>query len=50
MCVQVKLSVNQRKNLRIFVNTGPEVTFCIWMQFWCQKEEFCVYSDFLCLE
>ena len=26
MCAQVRLSVVQRKNLRIIVNTGPEVT------------------------
>ena len=29
MCAQVRLSVIQRKILRMFVNTGPEVTFCI---------------------
>ena len=28
MCAKVRLSVVQRKILRIFVNTGPEVTFC----------------------
>ena len=37
MCVQVRPSVIQRKILRIFVNTGPEVTFFIWIQLWCQE-------------
>ena len=40
MGAQVRLSVIQRKILKIFVNTDPEVTFCIWMQFWCQEKEF----------
>ena len=51
MCAQVRLSVIQRKIPRVFVNTDPEVTFCIWMQFWCQEVcEFCAYSNFLFLE
>ena len=49
MCAQVRLSVIQRKILRIFVNTGAKVIFCIWMQFWCQEIEFCAYSNFIFL-
>ena len=50
MCAQVRQSVIQRNILRIFVITGPEVTFCTWMQFWCQEEEICAYSNFIFLE
>ena len=41
MCAQVRQSVIQRTNLRMFVNTAPEVTFCIWTF---------VHSNFLLLE